>query len=262
MLATGFSNPLRYNTKALVGGSPHPLEDMPIEIVSQMDDVVEDPMIVMFDHFLKYYGTLAENAAGPYRLTGTVGTATIALTPNAEYGAIRVSTSNVEDDNLMLRQTDMTFLYDTDQLTVVAARMSLSDVDDMEVFFGIAETNVDFVAALPTYGIFFEKAEAATNFDFHVRDASTSTENTADFAGVVLADDTPFVLAIRIENGNITPYMWTAATGWVAGTTVAKTDANLPDDPGDIMQCQLGIETGAAAAAYADLDWLLLAKSR
>lgn len=258
-LISGYSSPLRFK-KNLRPGVVHPLDGLPIEIIAQLDDVVDHPIVQYFDHFTAYSGPTAEGSAAEWTLVGTTGVATVSVL-GQDYGAIELSTGTSADDNAVLRQTSMTFNYDTTNNMWVAVRLNLSDADDMEAYVGITADNGDFVAGLPAHGLFFEKAETATNWDFHVRDDGTSTENTADFTGLTIADATDMILVIRVENGNITPHVHTASTGWISGTTVASSDANVPGTTDD-MRFHVALETGAAAAGTSQIDWVLLAKER
>ena len=255
MATVGWSNPLRFK-RNLRPGIIHPFNDLPIELVAQLRHAGDRPMMYDFEHFTKYTGPIAEGSLGGYTLLGSTGTATISSVVGADGGAIRLSTSAAEDDNAMLRLTDYSTHYSTTKRQVYAVRISLSDADDMEAFVGVSTNVANFVASLPVSGLFFEKGETATNWDFHSRDASTSTENEADFAGLTLVDDTQMTLAIRVESGHVTPYVHTDSTGWVVGTSILSTDSNIVSSSSD-LRFHLGIQTGAAATASMDIDWIL-----
>lgn len=255
----GLSAPLVYK-RNLSSGNIHPLDGIPLEIAAQVDSAGDYSIAHYFDHFTGYTGPLVEGSAGPWTLVGTTGTATITIQAE-DYGKILLTTSSVEDDNAMLRQRSMIVNYSTSESIWIAANFNVADADQTEVFFGISESNDDFMAALPTYGIFFEKAEGALNYDFHVRSGGVSTENTADFSGLLLGDQLITTLAVRIENGNVTPYVHTPSVGWITGTTILSSDANMPASTDD-MFLHFGIESGEAAIQRMEIDWALIAKEQ
>lgn len=255
MSTVGFSNPLRFK-RNLRPGAVHPLDGVPIEIVGQMQTVIDDPVAFSMDHFANYAGPLAEGTAGGYTLVGTVGTATLAHTAE-DHGKITVLTGTTEDDNFVFRNDSLTINYATDRLVIWVCSLNLTDVDDMEFFAGITVSNSDFVAGLPASGLFFEKAETATDLDFHVRESGTSTEQTA--LGLTLVDGDELILAIRIENGAVTPYVHQSSTGWITGTTRLSTDANMPLTTDDLLM-QIAVETGNAGAEGVEMDWMFAMK--
>lgn len=255
-LINGYSAPLRFK-KNLKPGAVHPLDGAPIEVVGQMGDLIDNGQVHSFDHFVNYAGPLAEGSAGGYTLVGTTGTATLAHT-GEDHGKITVLTGTTEDNNFVFRNDAHTVNYATDKLILWAVKLSITDANDMEFYAGLAVVAADWVATLPTDGFFFEKAETATNFDFHVRASGTSTENAADFSGLTVGDGEDVVLVIRIENGHITPYVWHSDT-WYTGTTVLSSDANVPATTAD-LEAQVAAETGNAGAEGAEIDWIYVSK--
>lgn len=257
-LFSGSASPWRFKAN-LRPGSVHPLDGIPLEVAGQVADVVACPIVHYFTHFNDYTGPLAEGTAGEWTLVGTTGTSVVALDSTVEDGVITISTSGTENDNAVLALFGQVVNNTPTSNIWVAAKFSLSDADDMEAYFGLARATVDWANALPFAGFFFEKAETATNWDFHVRDAGASTENTADFEGLVIADNTDMILAIRVSDGDVTPYVHTDANGWITGTTVPSTDANQPISSEDLI-LQYAFETGAAAVRSVSTDWALVAR--
>ena len=258
MATVGYSSPLRFR-RNIRPGVQHPLDGAPIDVVAKLNGAMSDAFPFFVDDFQLYQGPLVEATTNGYELAGAVGVATAQIADDADHGRIQLITGATEDDNLAFRRNDAPILYSTTDLILVASRFNLSIVNDMEAFFGIAENVDDWVATLPDFGLFFEKAETATNFDFHVRSSGTSTENTADFTGVTLTNTTDVICVIRIENGHVTPWVWTLASGWVSGTTVLSSDANMPSTT-EQMVVTWAAETGSAAAKRVDIDWVLAGK--
>lgn len=216
--------------------------------------------------FVYFSGPVAEGTDGGIILSNAAGTATITRVTSSgrtSVGVIRLTTSNTEDDHATL-EFPLRFVYEVGKQMVVFARLAISDADDMEAFFGLfTPGDTDLVGTLPTEGIFFEKAETAVDFDFHVRDNGTSTEDTTFSGTTLFADDTFIIVGFRVsETGVITPYYGTDINSMTAGTAVAAGTANLPDDAGDEMSLYFGIEGGASDADYMDIDWVIALMER
>lgn len=246
----GYSNPLVFK-RNLRPGVIHPLDGMSISHATDFDGATSNKRFIeYFDPFLIYVGPTSEGVAGSYGLTGTVGTATITVTSTNSDGRIVINTGATEDDNFVFNQGNHRPTIGNGDLIIVAYRLSLSDVDDMEAYAGWAAFSADWVAALPAHGVFFAKAETQTSLDFHVRGSGASTTQT--FSDVTLTDNAFVELVIRIENGDITPYVYDG-TKWHIGTTVLRTDANYPSTSTALF-LQLAAETGAAASKSIALD--------
>lgn len=253
---TGYSSPLRF-IRNLRPGVEHPLGGIPIEVIGQMRGVLSNTVSYFFDHFTGPAGPLAEGDAGAYTLVGTTGTA-VAVIEQEDHGVLRVETGTTENDNAVWRQRAQVINYATDKLILWACRISLSDADDMEFFAGLTVSNGDFVAGLPASGLFFSKAETATQLSFQIRESGTST--TVGPLGPTLTDGGDVIIVIRVENGHVTPYIQDVATSaWTVGATTLSSDANMPLVTDDLLSHH-AIETGAAAAKNAQLDWLYMSK--
>ena len=175
-----------------------------------------------------------------------------------EYGILRINSNNADNDNTQLQMNGASFFYVVGKRLWFEIRIALEDVNDGEVLFGmILESDVDAINTLPAHGIFFEKNETAVDFDFHVRQGGTSTEDTL-FSGATLADDTFFTMGFVIDVvGNITPYY-----NGTAGTAVAVGNANIPNAAGEDMTVAIQVQTGTTATRYVDVDYLLAAQER
>lgn len=258
---TGYSVPHRFRAN-LTPGVVHPLDGMPLEVVSQVQHMVSVPINYKLDEFTNYMGPTAEGSQNGYELVGTTGTATVAVSGGTAHGNITVSTSGVEDDNFVFRLDDFVINYSTTLDTWLGTRFAVSDANDMEVFWGLTTTTNDFVASLPVSGIFFSKAETDTTWTFNSRRLNVSTVDSTSFANVTIADFAQQVLLIRIHLGNITPYIYDITAGtWTVGNTIPSTDPNVPPDS-VALRWHLAAETGAASAASTFVDFLLLAQVR
>lgn len=216
--------------------------------------------------FVYYEGPVAEGTDGGIILSNAAGTATITrvtATGRTTNGVIRLTVSTTEDDHATL-EFPLRFIYEAGKQMVVFARFAISDADDMEAFFGLATPgDTDWVASLGVEGIFFEKAETAVDFDFHVRDNSTSTEDTTFSGTTLFADDTFIIVGFRVlESGVIIPYYGTDINSMTAGTSVSASDANLPNDVGDELSLYFAIEGGSTDADYMDIDWVVALMER
>lgn len=269
MSRVGYSNPLAFKRNAR-GGVLHPFDGLPIEVVGQIGvNGISGYRTVYFNHMDRWEGPAGTNLAttteGGWTATiiaaGAGNAGAITVRDSAEYGVLRLTTDNAAGDNINLQLDGSSVRYRNNKRMVVAARLAIVDADATVVMFGLALENLtDFVAALPTDGIFFEKAATATNFDFQVRQDGTSTENTAAL-NLTLTDNTFVTLGFLVtEAGHIRPFT-IASTGTVTyGTTVAATNANIPDD--EDLALFLGIETSSAAGQSVDVDWMLVAVER
>lgn len=250
MATVGYSNPLVFK-RNLRPGIIHPLDGIDIEYVRNMTaSLSQTRMVELYDDFVLYPGPTSEGNSGGYSLTGTVGTASVSAAISSNSGEIQVNTGATEDDNFVFAIQNYRPRFALDKLIIYHTRVSLSDVDDMEFYAGWGTFAADWVAALPTQGLFFAKSETQTSLDFHVRSGGVSTTQT--FSTVTLENNTQFELSIRCENGNVTPYVY-AGGKWHIGTTVDNTDPNLPTVGGN-MFLQWAAETGAAAANSVVID--------
>jgi hypothetical protein len=127
------------------------------------------------------------------------------------------------------------------------AKFNISDADDMEAVFGLlppaAEAAADTTAELLALddGIYFEKAETATEFDAHTRKNDTSTEATLCTA--TFADGTDRILGFSVDvAGNV--HFWD-------GTTIDN-----------LVEVATVNVTGAALAKDITVDWFFVVQER
>lgn len=257
---TAFRGPLLYSHYG------HPLDRAPLALVNKInlhgagDGYASD--------FFSWEGPIAAGTVGRWTLGGGTGAATITITAADLTGTIRLTDAATAGGNANLELRGQ-WHYTVGKRLWCFARIAVSDANDCLPYFGLAlPGHTDWVAALPAEGIFFEKAETATVWDFHVRDNSTSTERANCFGtgNYTVEDGVYQVLGFVItEKGHIIPYRCSdaaQAASFVAGTHVAAATANIPDDTADEFSLYFSQETGNGEADYMDIDWVLVAQER
>ncbi len=239
-------------------GANHRFNGLPLEVVGQIGQAGTSGIQTVFDHFYSWKGPaghVTAPAAGWF-VEGSNNSESATALASTQFGVLQLSTGTVDNNFIQMRLAGEAFRYVSGKRLWCFARFAMSDADDMETYFGLSLTDTNFLDTLPTDGIFFEKAETATSFDFHARQNGTSTERTA-IAGT-LADDTYIELGFTVNPyGSIIPwYNGTALNASVVGAS----NANIPDD--EDLTIILGCQTGAAAANTINLDWLLVGQER
>jgi len=243
----------------------HRFNGLPLEIVSQIGEDGSSGVLYYFNHFLTWEGPTSEQAApgtGGWICSvvdsGGANGEVVDVLDSVTYGALRLLTNNADDDMVQLQMNGSPWRYVVGKRLWFFVRFRVQDANDGEVFFGLAlEGDTNFLSTFPTDGIFFEKSETATDFDLHARKNGSSTEITA-VCGATLVDNTWYELGFVVDiGGNIIPYC-----NGVKKTSkmIAAGDAKIPDD--EDLAVYIGVQTGAAATRYLDLDWLLVAMER
>lgn len=261
---SGSQSPWIYRATADVGAVHlHPFDGLPLQIIDQLYPLSGEPTpagtggrIGYFNHFFGWEGPLSEGAASGWALSGVTGAATIALNNlrNGEIVLTADATANC-DPTLQYGSTSLgaRFVYSVGKRIWCFTRCKLSTVTSMEFFFGIAtpDTEPTVTNTLPSDGIFFEKADSATNMDFHARQDGTSTERTAMLPSV-LVNDTYVTIGFCVDAlGNIVPYHNGTA---LVSKAIAVGDANIPNAAADVMQFITGFRGASQAVTY---DWIL-----
>lgn len=206
------------------------------------------------DDFLDYNGPLTAGAVGGWTAVDT-NTSTIGLgtTFNTD-GNLLLTTDANDNDYVILQRNGEAWTYVSGQEMWFGIRVASNDVDDGEVLFGLVPTGYNSVlSTLPADGIFWEKAETATNFDFHVRKNGTSTESTA--LGTTLVDGTSHVYGFHIHaNGTISVF-----EDNVQVAAVAAGDTNIVDD--EPLSPTFAIQTGATDAIALNVGFYFVCKA-
>lgn len=243
----------------------HPLDRAPLDLVAQIGNDGVTGIPTYFNHFFEWTGATGDSAApgtGGWIVTsvdaGSDAGESVDVLDSNRYGILRILTNDADNDNTQIQMNGSGWRYSSGERMWFFTRVALQDANDGEAAFGlIVETDTDMINTTPTDGIFFEKAETATDFDFHVVQNSTATENTADL-GLTLADDTFVVVGFTVNAaGTIQPHSLAAGGTATDGTAVSSTDGNIPDD--EDLTIAFQVQTGAAATRYMDIDFVLVA---
>jgi hypothetical protein len=279
---SGLRGPLRYfSTGAVpsplaspsVVGTPQPfLSGAPMEAVDQLpvlSTVMPDETPRYFGrswHVLNYPGPYA--AASPASNEGlsvtSPGGGTTTLADQATLGGkLRLSTGGADNNSGAIADDAACYAVVAGKRIWFAVRMALPAVTTGEVLVGLsAATLAADLATPPTDGIFFLKADAASDFTFTVRAASTSTSITTVFAkaGVTVpSNNTIFELGFQLD-ASVTPTtsglgpVSCYVNGRLAGA-IASTDANLValGVTPTLLKSALQKQTAGAVAGTMDL---------
>lgn len=236
----------------------HPFHGIPLDILARIGYDGVSGYQVYFNHFNTWEGPVAEGTLAGWVLAGAAGAATITYVTNSVGGKIALTTEATANGDANLQLTSMPLNYVVGKRMVVFARLALSDADDQLVAFGLATIDTDFFNTLPTDGIFFTKAETDTDYTLQVRKDGTST-SVVNFSGQTLANATFHTIGFAVEvDGTITPYFSLDNEYFIAGTSVAASNANVPDAAADLMVPTVVCETGNGEADTVTLDWMMV----
>jgi hypothetical protein len=250
---SGSRGPFRYTRTG------HPLDQVTLDLVVKAG--IDGGWRGYASDFVVWEGPIAEGTDAGIILSGVTGAATITRPAVGNRGAIRITTEATANGNGQIEIPGQ-FGYVAGKRLVCFAEVVLSDEDDMLTFFGLATPgNTDFVAGLPAEGIFFEKGQAVVDWDFHVRDNATSTEDTTFSNGGLVSLQSAHIIGFEVtRTGVIVPYYGTSWLHLNAGTVVANDDTHLPDDAADELSIYVGVETGNGEADYVEVRKLIVAQ--
>jgi len=222
------------------------------------------------DEFIVWPGPLAGAAcAGGWQVadtgTGIVGALSIAGALVTDgYGALSVASGGTEDNCTIVMLCGEPFKYVVGKQLWAFARVRVSDANDQEAAWGLlaasavaTDTTAELIAL--DDGLFFEKAETATSFDFHARQNDASTE-LSGVTGTV-ADATYRIMGFVVSTGGgITVYDGTTWEDLAVAGVIAAGNANIPDDVA--LTLYFGAEAGTGAAALIVVDWVVVGQER
>lgn len=270
----GFRDPLRFQhqeSSANGPGVPHYLDGCLLRVVDGLSFMNDDPergvdIYGVGEDFVQIPGiqlaALATTSALlAYQLTsGSANVPTVAAKTDVG-GVLRIQSSGTADnDSAILKLTQACFRYSLTKSIWYSCKFALQATATGEALVGLAINTYSPAdpATLPTDGLFFSKATAATDFTFNARKSGTSTSiaNVLALAGVTLTADVQIELAFRVDNGGVTVYVNGKKVG-----SVVSTDANLPATTTVLTPTEL-VATSAAATKYMDIDHLICAEER
>ena len=212
------------------------------------------------DGFVTYAGpSTGETAAGGW-LIGETGTSVVGIEADSDGGVLKIASGGVDDNCTVLQRVGDVWKYVVGKRLWCFARLNVSDANDMEAIFGLAISTADPIGGtLPTDGIFFEKAETATEWDFHARKNGASAEST--LVTTTFTDGGYRILGFLVDaDGSVDAYEGSTLDNLSLVATVAAGNANLPDD--EDLSLIIGAETGAAAAKDITVDWCFVCQER
>lgn len=268
----GFKSPLRFaheGSKA-APGHRHYLDGCPSRLVDRLSLINDDPeqgtLVFGVANDMVEPPAIDIGAASaeffPWTLTsGSANAPTAPTQPNTAGGVLRVQSSGTADnDSAILKLVEAPFRYSTSKEIWFACRFAVQATNTGEQLVGLINTAYSPAdpATLPTDGLFFSKATAATDFTFNARNGgvSTSIANVLALASVTLTADTQVELAFRVTAGAVIVFVNGIRVGSIAAGT-----ANLPATT-TALQCATLVATSAAATKYMDIDHILVAQER
>lgn len=248
---TGFRGPLFFS-------APHlPFDSIPLSIAQAL---TADRSGVAVGGNALYTGPRTAGTSGGWTLTETsAGAGNGNNVAQNHLGQLVLTTDNGDNDLENMQYTGRLFRYSTTRKLACFARIALGDANDGEALFGLAVADTSLTASAPADGIYFNKAETATDWTINV--ISSAASSTTATAGLTLSDDGFVVLGFTIVGGAIR--WWAKADSndqlnddnpfWLgAGTSIVNT--NAPATTTDLL-LSLGIQTGATDVDYMTVDW-------
>lgn len=183
----------------------------------------------------------------PFGWTTTVvegGAGASEISASATAGkTIDIVTDNAENDGVSAQLAGTTFELTSDQKFYFGIKFQINDVDQSDLFFGLAVTDTAILGGV-TDRIGFQSVDGETDLDFVLEKNSTET---ASDTGVALADATDIVCEFFWDGSAIEVFVNGASV-----LTPAVT--NLPNDVG--LRLSLEFLTGEAAAQTCTVEWL------
>lgn len=164
-------------------------------------------------------------ASGEWILTETQAGATQAIIDGAGGLLALTNTTGASDANQIqwcgnAAAAKLTTYWDSSKDLVMKARFKVSDATNTGILIGAATVDTSAVASLPTDGLYFYKASAATSLIASTRKAGTSSSITLGS----MANDTYVIVSLVYSGQN---GVW---DGWFNGTKIGSitTTTNSP----------------------------------
>lgn len=179
----------------------------------------------------------------------------VSVRDSTEYGSLRITTNDADNDNVVLQQVGEPWRYRNNKKAWFAVRFAPGDADDGEIFIGLHTADLNPFSTAPTDGLWFEKSETATTMTFVA--AKNSTQSTASAIDTTaMADGTFHEYGWRVNgDGSVDVFYDGVDVG-----SIAAGNANLVDDE-DLKLC-FAFQTGAAIAKSLDIDYVICAFER
>lgn len=150
-----------------------------------------------------------------------------------------------------------TFQWDSTKDMIIAAGFKVDDAINTALLIGLASVDTTPVASLPTNGIYFYKAGAATSLIASVRKAGASTSQTIG----AMADDTYVDVVFRYSaTGNDVQQAGTWQAFLANNLIGTLTTASI--SPTAALAMTIGLLNASAAAHVLSIDYIQVAKQR
>jgi hypothetical protein len=169
---------------------------------------------------------------------------TLVSSGNAGNGTLLITTAGNEDDQANLQLKGESFKFEADKPMYFGARIQgISDVDQTDLFIGLAITDTDILGGVAER-IGFESLDATAALSFVLEEATTQT--TVAAIGT-LADDTAVILEFYWDGAAIEVF--------VDGVSVSvPAITNLPN--AEELRVSIQFQNGEAAANTCHVDWI------
>jgi hypothetical protein len=243
--------------------SGHPLDECPVAPLQEISSLSGYQYFAT--DFLTYDGPLTGGDLASWRVAET-NAAVVGLEADAQFGALKCATAGADGDTVVLQLLGESFRYVVGKRLWCFIRVNLTDVDDQAAIFGLFPLSAD--AAIDTYaeavalddGIFFKKAEAATEFDFDTRKDDVQTDTP--LCTGTFTDSAYRIIGFTVDlAGNVHAWDGTTLDDLTEVATVNVNSTSLPDD--EDLTLTFGFENGTGADAEdLTVDWVFIAQER
>lgn len=234
------------------GGALNGVSSLAIDAVTESRGYADD--------FLVWNGPVAEGTVGNITLAGATGVATVTRPLVKGDGIVRLTTEAVASAVAQLEWKGQ-WGYVRGKRLWCYSRFALSAPGAQSLIFGLATPAIaDIAAALPTAGIFMSLAPATD------RDPGLSSVNAGVASTVPNVTNRNFFVDPNVQyiigfettrTGAIVPFVGTNILNMQRGPSILASDANLPVAADAVLSIYFGVKNGAAAAVYADIDWVI-----
>lgn len=203
--------------------------------------------------FHTYFNDFDVFTAGDWTVTvvdGGTDTAQVTAIGDADGGVLTVTTNDADNDNVCLEAQGESWKFEAGKKLWLAARFSVSDADDSDLYIGLHSTDTNPFSTAPAQRAYFLLAEGAATVTFDVDDnAAPAASGTV----ATLADATMIELAAYYDGvSTIELFANGVKTAEMTGVAIPDTE----------LAIGFGVATGTTAARTMLVDYLMVAKER
>jgi hypothetical protein len=178
---------------------------------------------------------------------GGSGDATEALTDETN-GVLLITNDDADNDSDELQHVGEAFLPAAGKRIYFEALVKVSDVDDTDLFVGLAQTDTTLIDGA-TNAVFFRSDDGDAALDGVARASSTETATT----GMVNYVDATYVkLGFKIVGTSYVEY-------WVDDVQRGTVKTNIPTTE---LRVSFGIQNGSGTADTLSIDYFIAAQER